>query len=240
MKNKITLTLLSLLSSSYLYALDLTASPFGSVTATVSSTEPNLIHVKNDRVTHLTAKAGAILDDEATTDGSVAFSTDESKPFSILIETEKGYSFTLNATPNKNSRAASIVIHNLEDKGNPLSDEVRASSAWYKTYSGVISHILTELINNRIPDGFVETRKRKFDAPSSVKGFFNVRNTTAWAGLDMRVVKLDITNISQSEIELNERYFWNKNVMAISFYPKVSSIRPNTRVFAYVVLKEGE
>lgn len=241
MKTKLfSLSIIALLISQSLYAVDLTAQPFDTVNANVSSKEPNIIHVKNDRITHLTSKVGAIIEDEATSDGSVAFSTLEKKPFSILIETEKGYNFTLNAVPKSDMSSSSIVIHNLKDKGNEVSQDVLDGKGWYKTYSGVIAKIFTDLINGRVPDGFVDTRNRDYDVPRELNGIFNVRKTDAWVGNGMRVVKLDITNVSVNEIELNERNFWTKGVMAMTFYPNVSKLPVNTRVFAYVMLKEVE
>lgn len=221
-------------------AMEIALKPFDSTNAIVSSKEPNIINVKNDTIAHITSKGGAILNDAITTDGSVVFSTSEIKPFSILVETEKGFNFTVNATPKKNHNSASIVIHNLADKGKELDADSTGFSAAESTYSGLISQVLTELLNQRIPNGFVETRNRDFDVSPNLKGTLTIRNTDAWVGQDMRVVKLDITNISMNEIELNERILWNQGVMAIAFDPVATSLPPNRRVFAYVVLKEVE
>lgn len=231
------LTLIAMATSSIAQAIEVTANPFGTVNATISASEPNVIHVKNDRINSLSAKYGAVIQEEQLNDGSAMFSTTETKPFSVLIETEKGFTFTLNANPNKTANSSSVVIYNLADKGNEIED-INSSLARYQSYSGLITYVLTELLNNRLPDGFVETRKRSFDVPDSVKNVFKVRNTDAWVGQNMRVVKLELTNVSTSAIELNERYLWNKGVMAIQYDPKVTNIRPNTRVFAYVVLRE--
>lgn len=217
------------------YALDVTANPFGSVNAVISSSEPNVVHVKNDSIKSLSAKAGAIIQDDASGDGSVIFSTLEKKPFSIVIETEKGFTFTLKATPKDKSGSTSVVIHNLADKGE-VNEEVIESLSRYQSYSGLITAILTDFINGKVPDGFVDTWKTKYKAGhlDSLK----VRNIQSWVGQNMRVVKLDLTNISTSEIELNERYLWSQGVMAVAYYPKVSVLPPNTRVFAYVIMKE--
>lgn len=236
----LSLSSLSLLLSQTVSAIDVTTEPFGTVNANVSSKEPNIIHVKNDKITHLTAKYGSIIDDEQTSDGSIIFSTLETKPFSVLIETEKGYNFTLNAVPKKEISSNSVVIHNLKDKGNDLSQEILNGSGWYKSYSGVIAKVFTDLSNNKVPDGFVETRNKKYDVPKELNSYFKVRKADAWVGQGMRVVKLDITNISLDPIELNERNFWTKGVMSISFSPRVYQLPPNTRVFAYVMLKEVE
>ena len=89
-----------------------------------------------------------------------------------------------------------------------------------------------------MPDGFVEAWRTKYDA-GQLNGL-SVRNVKAWVGQNMRVVKVDITNTTFSPIELNERYLWTKGVMAVSYYPKVTMLPPNTRVYAYVVLREVE
>ena len=231
---------LAILFASQVGAVDVVLKPFSSAAATVSSKEPNVINVKNDTIAAITSKNGAILNDAITTDGSVIFSTSETKPFSILIETEKGFTFTLNAAPNKNHSSASIVIHNLADKGKAVDADVMNANFSESTYSGFLSKTLTDLINQRIPNGFVESRNRNFNVSPAFNGILKVRNTEAWVGQNVRVVKLDITNVSTSEIELNERILWEQGVMAISFYPTVSKLPPNRRVFAYVLLKEVE
>lgn len=234
-KTIIPLSLLTLGISQQVYAIDVTANPFGSVNAVVSSTEPNVIHVKNDTIKSLSAKAGAIIQDELSSDGSVVFSTTEKKPFSVVIETEKGFTFTLKATPNSKSESASVVIHNLADKGE-VSDEVIESLSRYQSYSGLITAILTDFMNDKMPDGFVEAWLTKYSAGHT--DGLNVRNVKAWVGQHMRVVKLDITNTSMNDIELNERYLWTKGVMAVAYTPNVTILHPNTRVYAYVILKE--
>lgn len=241
MKNKkLKIALLMALFSQAAYSVDVVLKHFGSTNATVSSKEPNIINVKNDTIVRITSKIGAILNDAITANGSVIFSTSETKPFSILVETEKGFNFTVNATPNKTHNAASIIIYNLDEKGKSQDADSTLLNASDNSYSGMISKVLTELINHKVPDGFVETRKRDFAVPPTLKGVLTIRNTDAWVGEDMRIVKLDITNISQSEIELNERILWNNGVMAISFDPAATSLPPNRKVFAYVVLKEVE
>jgi len=96
MKNKkLKIALLMALFSQAAYSVDVVLKPFGSTNATVSSKEPNIINVKNDTIVGITSKSGAILNDAITTDGSVIFSTSETKPFSILVETEKGFNFCI-------------------------------------------------------------------------------------------------------------------------------------------------
>ncbi|MGX2956908.1 TraK domain-containing protein [Ursidibacter arcticus] len=229
------ISLMSLALHHSAYAIDVTANPFGSVNAIISSSEPNVIHVKNDSIKSLSAKAGAIIQDEASNDGSVVFSTLEKNPFSIVIETEKGFTFTLKANPKEKSESVSVVIHNLAEKGE-ISDEVIESLSRYQSYSGLITAILTDFINGKVPDGFVDSWRTKYKA-GNLDGL-KVRNIQSWVGQNMRVVKLDLTNISTDEIELNERYLWSQGVMAVAYYPKASVLRPNTRVFAYVIMKE--
>lgn len=229
------LSIIALSMSNQVNAIDITANPFGSVNAVISSSEPNVIHVKHDSIKSLTAKDGAIVQDELSNDGSVVFSTVEKKPFSIVIETEKGFTFTLKANPKEKAESASVVIHNLADKGE-VSDEVIESLSRYQSYSGLITAILTDFINGKVPDGFVDSWSSKYKA-GNLDGL-KVSSGGAWVGQNMRVVKLDVTNISMNEIELNERYLWTEKVMAVAYYPRVSVLRPNTRVSAYVVMKE--
>lgn len=239
MKNKLIFpfSFIAITLSPQVFAIDVTANPFDSVNAMISSSEPNVLHVKNDSIKSLSAKSGAIIQDELSGDGSVVFSTTEKKPFSIVIETEKGFTFTLKAQPELKASSASVVIHNLAEKGE-VNEEVLSGLSRNQSYSGLITTLLTDFINNKVPDGFVEAWRTKYDA-GQLNGL-SVKNLKAWVGQNMRVVKVEITNKTFSPIELNERYLWVKNVMAISYYPKVTVLPPNTRVYAYVVLREVE
>jgi len=239
MKNKLIFpfSFIAITLSPQVFAIDVTANPFDSVNAMISSSEPNVLHVKNDSIKSLSAKSGAIIQDELSGDGSVVFSTTEKKPFSIVIETEKGFTFTLKAQPELKASSASVVIHNLAEKGE-VNEEALSGLSRNQSYSGLITTLLTDFINNKVPDGFVEAWRTKYDA-GRLNGL-SVKNLKAWVGQNMRVVKVEITNKTFSPIELNERYLWVKNVMAISYYPKVTVLPPNTRVYAYVVLREVE
>ncbi|NNH97768.1 TraK domain-containing protein [Pasteurella multocida] len=239
MKKLISVLTLSTLLSSNAIALDLVSKPFGTVYSTISSTEPNVVHVKNDAIVGISSKSGAIIQDSTIGDGSVIFSTKESKPFSILIETEKGHTFTLKATPKQTS-STSIVINNFDDKGSSSNEAIQQALSYPQTYSGFISHVFTEILNKRLPNGFIESSNKSFQIDKSMQAYFKVKNTEAWVGQNVRVVKLEIKNISKTEFELNERYFWNKNVMAITFDPKTLNLYPQSTVYAYVMLREVE
>ncbi|MFC1040035.1 type-F conjugative transfer system secretin TraK [Pasteurella multocida] len=238
MKNLISVLTLSTLLSYNAIALDLISKPFGTVYSTISSTEPNIVHVKNDSIVGISSKSGAIIQDSTIGDGSVMFSTKENKPFSILIETEKGYTFTLKATPKQTS-SMSIVINNFDDKGSS-NESVQQILNYPQTYSGFISYVFTEILNKRLPNGFIESSNKSYQIDKSMQAYFKVKNTEAWVGQNVRVVKIEIKNISKTEFELNERYFWNKNVMAITFDPKTLNLYPQSTVYAYVMLREVE
>ncbi|TNH04040.1 hypothetical protein FHQ26_00605 [Testudinibacter sp. TR-2022] len=218
-------------------AVDVTANPFGSVNVSVSSKEPNVIHIKNDIITAATANGGALIQDNVLSDGSLIFSTNEINPFSIIIETEKGFTFTARATPKKDLSSTSLIIHNLADKGNKVEGGDIISSG-YSSYSNWITSTITNLVNGNVPDGFVDTSNRKYTVDKSLLSFFKISADKAWVNPEVRVIKLDIVNVSNKNLELNERYFWDKKVMAITFSPQLTMISPKSKMSVYIMFKE--
>ena len=228
---KKSLIVLALLSCSNVFAQDFSFSVenYGNISARVSSIEPNVIQVKNDVITAITSKDGAISQDNNTSTGGVIFSTREDKKFSIIVETEKGASFTVNAVPSKKQSSTTILINGIIP--NKSSSAVSHSSS-NSSYGNQIVKLMQAFMNDKVPDSFEETSENWKDI--SLNPYFRISVNKAWQSDGIKVIKLLVNNITNGSIELNERYFWQKNVIAIAYYPNLIDLPPKKSVYVYI------
>lgn len=207
--------------------------PMQKITTSVSTNEPNVIAVHNDKITSMTANSGAILSSNKTIDGKVVFTTSAKKNFDVVIETETGFTFTVTYQPTKNSSSPTIIFNKMA-KG---SDKAISYEEDSQSYSNLITKSLTMIVNNKIPVGFVETRNTSISLPKGITEYLDVKGVNSWNGFNIKIQKVSVKNKSLNTIELNERYLWFKNVMAISFVPNVLHLPPNYTVDAYIVIR---
>ncbi len=235
MKSKL-LIFAMVLASSAAQAQEVDINPNARLALAVSNTDPNYISVMDDRVIAIQATQGVLSDKRTTAGGAVLFSTVSDKPFTLFVQTESGFAFSVMASPRKQA-GLSLVVNNRQVRGTEAAREWEGSQ---NTYSALVTSLITKFINNDKPSGFVYTKNRDVLLSPSTETYFSVRSVAAWQGDKLRIVRLDVTNRSTSRIELNERYFWSKGVMAVSFWPQVDQVSPGTTVSAIVLLRDGE
>lgn len=235
MKSKL-LMFAMVLASSVVQAQEVDINPNARLSLAVSNTDPNYISVMDDRVIAIQATQGVLSDKRTTAGGAVLFSTVSDKPFTLFVQTESGFAFSVMASPRKQA-GLSLVVNNREVRG---SEAARKWEGSQNTYSTLVTSLITKFINNDKPTGFVYTKNRDVPLSPSIDTYFLVRPVSAWQGDKLRIVRLDITNRSSSRIELNERYFWSKGVMGVSFWPQVDQLSLGATVSAIVLLRDGE
>jgi conjugal transfer pilus assembly protein TraK len=234
LKNNLLLMLLAALFASQASAESVTLNPWGRITTAVSNSDPNSISVPDDRVVSIQATQGILQSRSTTPDGAVIFTTLAEKPFTVFVQTESGFSFSVYAMPRKQP-GLSLVVNNHSVRGDERASQWESSQS---TYSSLLTSLISDFINNKKPTGFVFTKNTDISLSPSAQQNFTVRPVSAWRGDQIRVVRLDITNRASNRIELNERYFWSKGVMAVSYWPRLDFLSPGGTVSAVIVLRE--
>lgn len=163
------------------------------------------------------------------------FSTVSDKPFTLFVQTESGFAFSVMASPRKRA-GLSLVVNNREVRGTEAAREWEG----HKIHIARLSQVLSLSSSITISPLGLFIQKSRCPIIPSTETYFSVRSVAAWQGDKLRIVRLDVTNRSTSRIELNERYFWSKGVMAVSFWPQVDQVSPGTTVSAIVLLRDGE
>ncbi|WGL93857.1 TraK domain-containing protein [Arsenophonus nasoniae] len=224
-----------MLISTSIWAENLTVTPHSVVRLSVSNREPNVIAVMNDRIVEANSAAGKLADKKATDSGALIFTTEETTPFSLYIETEKGFGFTVNAIPVKKSQGINVSVMNAEAKADANAQE------WGKTsdsYSQFITRTFTAAMNDNIPTGFVKNGRVNVNWSASALANFRFRDSVSFQGKNIRLLRVNVENKTSQPIQLNERVFWVPQTMAIAFNPTVNTLRPHEQVTLFLLIKE--
>lgn len=89
----------------------------GQASIAVSNTDPNLFTVAGDRVTALTSLDGELTRQEQTASGGVIVSTLNKKPFTFILETERGLNFSVQAVPRAGAGRTIQLVSELSGTG---------------------------------------------------------------------------------------------------------------------------
>ncbi|MGV6987307.1 TraK domain-containing protein [Providencia hangzhouensis] len=208
--------------------------PMQKISSQVSTNDPNVVSVYNDKIISVTANSGNILSNNKTNDGKIVFTTKATKSFNMVIETETGFTFTLIAQPSSHFNGASLTVYNKQAKGN---DEAINFETDKESYSGLITDSLTQVMRGKSPKGFVETQSATHNLPTNITQYLDVKGINSWNGHNYIIQQFNVTNRTVQPIELNERYLWEQGVMAVSFTPNITVLKPNMSITAYVVRK---
>lgn len=220
--------------SKSIFADSISIEPMQKIYSQVSTNDPNVVSVYNDKIISVTANSGNILSNNKTNDGKIIFTTKAKKSFNMVIETETGFTFTLIVQPSSHFNGTSLIVYNKQAKGN---DDAISFKTDKESYSGLITDSLTQVMGGKSPKGFIETQSATHNLPINITQYLNVRGVNSWNGHNYIIQQFNVTNRTAQPIELNERYLWEQGVIAVSFTPNITVLKPNVSITAYVVRK---
>lgn len=209
----------------------LVISPNSSIAIQVSNESPNAIAVPDDRITALRSAMGSLASKENTPNGAMVFSTTMDKPITFFVETEKGFFFSVVATPVPGP-GRTYEVNNKVAKGSD------AAGTWEKSlnYEEMLVQLNKQLLNNELPTGFVESKNYDYTVAGQVSDFLKFTPLKAWAGNELRVLKLTIRNTSSQPIELDRSLFWARGVRSVYVDRNLRSLEPNREASLMIAL----
>ncbi len=84
----------------------------GQASIAISNTSPNLFTVPGDRIIAVNSLDGALTNNEQTASGGVVVATVNKKPFTFILETERGLNLSIQAVPREGAgRTIQLVSH---------------------------------------------------------------------------------------------------------------------------------
>ncbi|MEZ2578085.1 type-F conjugative transfer system secretin TraK [Buttiauxella ferragutiae] len=182
----------------------------GQASITVSNTDPNLFTVAGDRVTALTSLDGELTRQEQTASGGVIVSTLNKKPFTFILETERGLNFSVQAVPRAGVGRTVRLVSELSGTGE-------AARAWEESspYEGTLVSLSQHLLGGKLPEGWqaIPVTSETLAAPAGL----SARAELVWVGNHLKVVRYRITNASGGTRNLAESDFWQHGVRGVMF-----------------------
>lgn len=89
----------------------------GQANIAVSNTDPNLFTVPGDRITAVSGLDGMLTNSEQTGTGGVVVATVSKKPFTFILETERGLNFSVRAVPRAGAGRTVQLVSDLRGTG---------------------------------------------------------------------------------------------------------------------------
>lgn len=88
----------------------------GQASIAISNTSPNLFTVPGDRIIAVNSLDGALTNNEQTASGGVVVATVNKKPFTFILETERGLNLSIQAVPREGAGRTIQLVSDL--RGN--------------------------------------------------------------------------------------------------------------------------
>lgn len=89
----------------------------GQASIAISNTSPNLFTVPGDRIIAVNSLDGALTNNEQTASGGVVVATVNKKPFTFILETERGLNLSIQAVPREGAgRTIQLVSERCNEK----------------------------------------------------------------------------------------------------------------------------
>lgn len=176
----------------------------------LSNSEPNLFNVPGDTVLAVSGVDENLVRYEPTANGGLVLSTLNKKPFTFVIETERGMNFSIRAVP----RAGSGRTFQLVSESRGVSEPARI---WEQSqpYESMLVDLNKSLMEGGLPAGYgqVPVTSERLAAPYGLR----VEAAQVWKGHNLKVVRFTVTNPGTSVRWVNEHDFWTAGVRAVMF-----------------------
>lgn len=204
----------------------------GQASIAVSNTSPNLFTVPGDRITAVNSLDGVLTSNEQTASGGVVVATVNKKPFTFILETERGLNFSIQAVPRDGAGRTIQLVSDLRGTG----DE---AGAWETStpYESLLVTISQAVRGGKLPAGWypVPVTKETLQAPAGL----SAKAEAVWTGNHLKMVRFAVENNTLSALSVRESDFWQPGTRAVMFSQPVSQILAGARMDVYVI-RDGE
>ncbi|EAZ9918351.1 type-F conjugative transfer system secretin TraK [Salmonella enterica subsp. enterica serovar Typhimurium] len=204
----------------------------GQANIAVSNTDPNLFTVPGDRITAVSGLDGMLTNSEQTGTGGVVVATVSKKPFTFILETERGLNFSVRAVPRAGAGRTVQLVSDLRGTGEE-------AGAWETAtpYESLLVAVSQAVRGGTLPAGWyqIPVTKEALQAPAGL----SARADAVWTGNHLKLVRFAVENKMPSALNIRESDFWQPGTRAVMFSQPVSQILAGARMDVYVI-RDGE
>lgn len=204
----------------------------GQFTLSVSSTNPNMIHIPGDVVSTISGPAGALTDKHLTSSGAVVFTAVSDKPFTFYVETRRGQTFPVAATPVKGQGKVYRLLGDM-----PVSTPEAKAWETAQPYESLLLSLNNQAMKSALPDGYTPVKPvvSGFSVPSRLQAVAEA----AWTGHALRIDRVRITNPHSYGVTLREQDFWKPGVRSVMFDSQASTLMSGATLRVFIVRDAG-
>lgn len=204
----------------------------GQASIAVSNTSPNLFTVPGDRIIAVNSLDGELTNNEQTASGGVVVSTLNKKPFTFILETERGLNLSVHAVPREGAGRTIQLVSDLRGTGEE-------AAAWEMStpYESLLVSVSQAVRGGKLPAGWYQlpVTKETLQTPSGM----SAQADAVWTGNHLKMVRFVVKNTTLSPLNIRESDFWQPGTRAVMFAQPVSQIVSGARLDIWVIRDGG-
>jgi len=201
------------------------------VTVNLSTKDPNIVSIKNDRIEKFSAVKGALVSSLDSKLGVLTLkptNTVSNEPFSVVVFTEKGKRYTLMVVPVAiPSQDVILVPESIGHEGGGVFEQ-------RSPYTETVVALMKHMANNTFPEDY----KRVYVNEKAVEFLEgNLSVLSIYQGENLKGEILEYVYKGLNKRKLSEKQFYTSGVMAIALSRNVMGY--NEKITVFRVLANG-
>ncbi|EAN4077005.1 type-F conjugative transfer system secretin TraK [Salmonella enterica] len=204
----------------------------GQARIAISNTNPNLFTVPGDRIIAINSLDGALTNNEQTASGGVVVATVNKKPFTFILETERGLNLSIQAVPRQGAGRTIQLVSDLRGTGEE-------AGTWEMStpYESLLVTISQAVRGGKLPAGWYQLPVIQETLP--VPAGVSANADAVWTGHHLKMVRFAVENKTPSDLNIRESDFWQPGTRAVMFSQPAARLLAGARMDVYV-LRDGE
>ncbi|EBP9214017.1 type-F conjugative transfer system secretin TraK, partial [Salmonella enterica] len=173
-----------------------------------------------------------LTNNEQTASGGVVVSTLNKKPFTFILETERGLNLSVHAVPREGAGRTIQLVSDLRGTGEE-------AAVWEMStpYESLLVSVSQAVRGGKLPAGWYQlpVTKETLQTPSGM----SAQADAVWTGNHLKMVRFVVKNTTLSPLNIRESDFWQPGTRAVMFAQPVSQILSGARLDIWVI-RDGE
>ncbi|MEQ0112798.1 type-F conjugative transfer system secretin TraK [Klebsiella sp. JN_Kp123] len=204
----------------------------GQANIAVSNTDPNLFTVPGDRITAINSLDGGLTNQEQTDSGGAILATVSKKPFTFIVETERGLNFSIRAVPRAGVGRTIQLVSELSGTPGP-------ARAWEESnpYESVLVALNRAVRQGSVPGDYqsVPVTSETLAVPAGLRATAE----RVWTGHHLKVVRYSLDNVSLSPRMVRESDFWQPGTRAVMLSTPAGPLTAGGRMQVWITTSDA-
>lgn len=200
----------------------------------LSDSNYNRLVVKGDKITqaHFPEGRMAIRNEE---DGSLYVMLGSHEPFTLFLTTESGHHFSATVNAEVSLGKTIEFVPQTTVAVHPTVVKATLNQSAKPPMGDAIAHLMTSMISKDKPTGFDE--KHHYGRVIRLQQGLMLTPKTTYQGLQLNGEVMEIYNGGKLPLDLNEAWFANNDVKAVSL--SATTLAPKQTAYVYRVLERA-